>query len=257
MRDSAVTSVTDYDRTTIPATYDRGRDHGPEVVDLWMTAIAAQLERAPVRILDLGCGTGRFSDALAVRFQAEVIGLDPSALMLAQALGKARDGRVRYGRARAEALPLPPSSIDVVFVSMSLHHFGDHALAASECRRVLREDGRVFIRTGSREQMKVYPYYPFFPGSHAILERVLPDCAAIRQVFEASGLAMTSHRLITQTISRDWATYIEKLAAGADSVLAQLDPGEFAYGLTAMRKHARRAVDAVVEPIDLLVFRRV
>ena len=138
---------------------------------------------------------------------------------------------------------------------MSLHHFSDYGLAASECRRVLRDDGRVFVRTGSREQVREYAYYPFFPGSHPILEKVLPDCSAVRQVFEASGLVMTSHRLITQTIARDWTTYVEKLATGADSVLAQLDPAEFARGLAAIRKHAGRAVDAVVEPIDFLVFR--
>jgi len=37
------------------------------------------------RILDLGCGTGRFSAALRARFEAEVIGIDPSKKMLEQA----------------------------------------------------------------------------------------------------------------------------------------------------------------------------
>jgi ubiquinone/menaquinone biosynthesis C-methylase UbiE len=33
-------------------------------------------------VLDLGCGTGRFSEALAAQFDAHVIGLDPSLKML-------------------------------------------------------------------------------------------------------------------------------------------------------------------------------
>src|SRR5436190_22356440 len=69
----------DYDATEIPAGYDRGRDHGPEVLDLWMNAIASHLGGQSINtILDLGCGTGRFSEALAIRFDAEVIGIDPS-----------------------------------------------------------------------------------------------------------------------------------------------------------------------------------
>ncbi len=66
------TKIMDYDLTDIPAGYDRGRDHGPEVLRLWMGAIESRLEGQTVtRILDLGCGTGRFSEALAVRFGAE------------------------------------------------------------------------------------------------------------------------------------------------------------------------------------------
>ena len=34
----------DYDLTDIPAVYDRGRDHGPEVLNLWMQAIESHLE---------------------------------------------------------------------------------------------------------------------------------------------------------------------------------------------------------------------
>ena len=30
----------DYDATDIPVAYDRGRDHGPEVLDLWMNAVS-------------------------------------------------------------------------------------------------------------------------------------------------------------------------------------------------------------------------
>src|SRR5688572_32670683 len=75
-------SMTDYDQTDIPAGYDRARDHGPEVLDLWMHTIATHLEGHSIsHILDLGCGTGRFSEALAARFNAEVIGLDPSQKM--------------------------------------------------------------------------------------------------------------------------------------------------------------------------------
>jgi ubiquinone/menaquinone biosynthesis C-methylase UbiE len=87
----------DYDTTDIPVAYDCGRDHGPEVLHLWMEIVSAQVEKQPIKaILDLGCGTGRFSEALAVHFGAEVIGIDPSRKMLEQARRKQRDPRVRY-----------------------------------------------------------------------------------------------------------------------------------------------------------------
>src|SRR5262245_26043947 len=113
--------MTDYDLTDIPAGYDRARDHGPEVLDLWMRTVAEHLdEHSITRILDLGSGTGRFSHGLAARFNADVIGLDPSVKMLQVAHNKQRDPRVQYALGCAEAIPLPPEAVDLVFISMSL-----------------------------------------------------------------------------------------------------------------------------------------
>src|SRR5262245_66246022 len=97
----------DYDQTNIPAGYDRGRDHGPELLDLWMSVIESHIGRRSIgTILDLGCGTGRFSDSLANRFGACVIGVDPSEKMLDQARRKRRETGVHYQRGTAEAIPL-------------------------------------------------------------------------------------------------------------------------------------------------------
>jgi ubiquinone/menaquinone biosynthesis C-methylase UbiE len=244
-----------YDRTDIPAGYDRGRDHGPEMLQVWMNVLAAHLEgRAPTRILDLGCGTGRFSDALAVSFDSEVIGLDPSRKMLDQAQHKQYRGRVRLVLGRGEALPLRSNSIDVIFTSMTFHHFTDRKLVASECRRVLRDQGRVFVRTGTREQIPSYPYYPFFPASHSIMYEVLPDGSTIRDVFEAAGFSLATWDIVTQTIAPGWAAYADKLAAGADSVLARLSPQDFDAGIAAVRNHGAFNDEPIIEPIDLFVF---
>src|SRR2546427_13252935 len=164
----------DYDATDIAVSYDRGRDHGPEVLDLWMNVVSAHVKDQRIKtILDLGCGTGRFSEALAVHFDAEVIGIDPSKKMLEQARGKQTDPRVRYQVGRAEAIPLPDESVDLVFMSMIFHHPQDPALAARECRRVLRDGGIAFLRAGTRERISSYPYVDFFPASRPVLESCL------------------------------------------------------------------------------------
>src|SRR5437879_2230437 len=98
----------DYDASDIAAAYDRGRDHGPGFLNLWMNVVSAHVRKQHIKtILDLGCGTGRFSEALAVRFNAEVIGIDASQKMLEVARRKRRDRRIRYEPGRAEAIPLP------------------------------------------------------------------------------------------------------------------------------------------------------
>jgi ubiquinone/menaquinone biosynthesis C-methylase UbiE len=246
----------DYDLTTIPAGYDLARGHTPEVLDLWMNAIASCVGQGSIRIvLDLGCGTGRFSQALASRFAADVIGVDPSAKMLEQAQAKHHSSRVRYALGRGEEIPLPDRSVDLVFMSMVFHHFTSPALVARECGRVLRDGGLVFLRAGTIEQISSYPYVPFFPGSVPIMERVLVASSVVRDTFESMGLVTIEAGILVQQVAPTYAAYADRIAAGGDSVLAELDPLEFEAGLKALRAHAAR-IDpkAVTEPIDFFAF---
>lgn len=247
----------DYDSTEIPQAYDKGRDHGPEVLDLWMNATASYVEPASVRtILDLGCGTGRFSEGLAARFDARVIAIDPSRKMLEQARSKQVDPRVCYVTGAGESIALRSNSVDVIFMSMIFHHFQDPRLAARECRRVLREGGTAFMRTGTQERIPSYPYVSFFPESRQILNEVLPTSSFIRDVFVAAGFRLVTLEVITQTIAPNHTVFADKLAVGADSVLAQLSQTEFQAGIDAVRAHALRVNnEAITEPIDLFVFR--
>ena len=58
------------------------------------------------------------------------------------------------------------------------------------------------------------------------------------------------------TCAAGWAAYAEKLAAGGDSIVARLCPQELLDGLATLRVHAAvEEGDAIVEPIDLMVFR--
>jgi ubiquinone/menaquinone biosynthesis C-methylase UbiE len=246
----------DYDLTDIPAGYDRGRDHGPEFLGLWLATLGRHLRGLNVRrILDLGCGTGRFSEALATHFRAEVIGIDPSVKMLEQAREKQHLDGVHYQLGSAEAISLPPRSVDVIFISMSFHHFVDRAVAARECRRILGDPGVVCVRTGTREQIRSYPYVPFFPSTPRKIAEVLPNHAELCEPFEAAGFRLSASEVITQTIAPNWSAYADKLSAGGDSVLATLSAQEFESGLAAIRRHVAKAANqTVVEPIDLFVF---
>src|SRR5271169_2480457 len=115
----------DYDQGNIPSSYDAGRSYAPATLALWLDRISRCAPRGPLsRILDLGCGTGRFSGALADHFRAQVIAIDRSAKMLAEARKKSAP-RVRHARGSGESIPLRDASVDMVFMSMVFHHFED------------------------------------------------------------------------------------------------------------------------------------
>jgi ubiquinone/menaquinone biosynthesis C-methylase UbiE len=242
----------DYDKTDIAKTYHQARSHGPDFLELWMNTVASHVGPPVVRtVLDLGCGTGRFSEGLATRLNASVIGADPSIKMLGE--GK-RNGhsRVSYICGPAESIPLDTGSVDLIFISMAFHHFTDPARAAQECRRVLRQNGRLFLRTGCRERVSVYPYVPYFPSSKALIEARLPSLEFQREVFKAASFQLLFSGVVVQEIASDYQEYADKLALKADSVLVSLDDKEFNAGVAAVR--AERNPGPISEPIDFVVF---
>jgi ubiquinone/menaquinone biosynthesis C-methylase UbiE len=151
----------DYDQTSMPSAYDQARSHSPEALDFWLGIISSALPKARIdTILDLGCGTGRYSGALAAKFQAEVFAVDPSEKMLAEARKKAL-GAVRHLRGSGEHLPIAGASMDMVFMSMVYHHFKDPLASAKECHRVLRANGIVCIRGSTADQIEEYVDFQF------------------------------------------------------------------------------------------------
>jgi ubiquinone/menaquinone biosynthesis C-methylase UbiE len=245
----------DYDKTAVAATYDLGRDHGPAFLQQWMDVVATHMKGCVVKkVLDLGCGTGRFSQGLASQLDAEVIGVDPSSTMLAQARKNLTRMGVLYASGCAEALPLPSDSVDMIFISMAFHHFTEPKSAAQECRRVLREGGRLCLRTASREQIDAYPYVPYFPASRVLLEERLPSLRFQCDLFESVSLRMQYCGIIMQQIAANTAEYVRKIAARADSILIRLSDADFDAGLQALG--SKRPEVPVVEPIDFVVFEK-
>ena len=244
-----------YDHTTIATTYDAARGHNRAVMRQWLDLVAAHVPFAPQLIVDVGCGTGRFSEPLADRFAANVIGIDPSQTMLAVARTKCANTHVEFRLAPAERLPLADRSADLVFMSMVLHHLLDKETAARECCRILRAGGRFCMRTGTRDI--VYPQSRFFPGVLPMLKADLPSAAEIIVLFEAAGLRGRTHQFVTHTLATGWQKFADKLALRADSFLARLPDEEFAAGMAKLRAHAAQsAPEHITEVIDFFVFER-
>src|ERR1700722_11539286 len=144
----------DYDPPPMPAVYDAGRGYSRQTLELWLAAIekAAGASRRIEAILDLGCGTGRYSGALAEHFGAKVTAVDPSEKGLAEARRKNAPNVICL-QGRGEPLPLGDGSVDMVFMSMVFHHFADPRQVARECHRVLRPGGVVVLRAGSIDEI--------------------------------------------------------------------------------------------------------
>jgi len=99
------------------------------------------------RVLDLGCGAGHLSFAIAAHV-SEVVALDLSPEMLGTVDAEAARrglGNVRSCEAAVESLPFDDHSFDAVCTRFSAHHWADVPRALAEVRRVLRPGGRLVV----------------------------------------------------------------------------------------------------------------
>ena len=155
--------------TEIAAVYDRMNHVFSLGCDwMWRRWAAARVEGAPARILDLACGTGDMTLALAARFPAaEILGADLTPAMLAIARRKASSARISFAEANAQDLStlrvvssagtaagFVPASFDLVSCAFGFRNFPDKAAALGEARRAVAPGGQLlvleFFRPSSR-----------------------------------------------------------------------------------------------------------
>ena len=245
----------DYDKSAIASVYDEARGLSPERLRLWLELVARDARPAPGSlIVDLGCGTGRFSAPIADHFDARVVGVDPSLKMLEAARHKLRSDMVSFAQASAYALPFADGTVDTVFMSMVFHHFSDPAGVAKECRRVLHQEGRVCVRNTMRESD--FPHRHFFPATESLIETELPTRIDLINNFQRAGFTLAVHEIVRQVVADDWPSFVHKSSLRADSFLSRLSDQDFNAGMESLRAHAAGTApgEAVVEDLDWFVF---
>jgi SAM-dependent methyltransferase len=95
------------------------------------------------RVLDLGCGAGRFVAALRAA-GCDPVGVEVASAALERARAVAPGADLRL-LAEDGSIPLEHRSVDLVWCSEVLEHVADGAHLLQEARRVLRPHGRLLL----------------------------------------------------------------------------------------------------------------
>jgi SAM-dependent methyltransferase len=117
--------------------YDRYRPSPPPAVLDVLTFLVGR-ER-PSFVVDLGCGTGLSTRALAQRAD-EVVGVEPNPRMIAEAQAATEESSVRYVEAYASETALGDGEADLVTAWQAFHWMEPQPVLA-EAARLLRDRG--------------------------------------------------------------------------------------------------------------------
>ena len=146
------------------------------VEDLLVQRVSAV---SPLSVLDIGCGTGSTTLAVARHLGAtgRVVGIDISAPMIAAAQARAEQAGVpaRFVCANAEAHPFEPASVDMIISRFGVMFFEDSVRAFANLRRAARGDAELtlVVWRGAAEN-------PFMTTAERVAAPLLPSLPARR-----------------------------------------------------------------------------
>ncbi len=189
------------------------------------------------RVIDVGCGTGRWCEALAER-GSRVWGIDASAEMVEQA----RQRGVNAKLARAEALPFKEGWFERALLVLVVHVL-DRPRAFEELRRVLADDGRIAIATFAEAQFDDYYLSPYFPSIAEIDRARFPTKGQLEAELRSAGFEPRTIPLHQRTtLSRD--RVLERIRGRFISTLLLLDEDEYVEGLARAERELPEQVEA-------------
>jgi len=168
--------------------------------------MAAEQVGRPGAILDVGCGTGKLLKSAEARFPgAKLVGVDAAIEMVKYAQTSNPTGTIQFQRATAEELPFPNASFELVFSTMTFHHWSNQTKGIAEVARVLTPGGRWlladFVASGFLS-----------PVRRLLTLHRFPERAALESVLANAGLKVVAERRI-----RRLAGQIAVMAIGAES----------------------------------------
>ena len=218
--------------------------------------IDAAEPRPGERVLDVACGTGIVARRAAphIGSTGKLVGVDLSPDMLAVARTVAgRDGlAIDWHEGRAEALPFPDGSFDLVLCQFGLMFFADRQAALAEMHRVLAPGGRAAVSV-----WQGLDRHPFYRALHEAIEQRL-GTSSVQDIF-ALGDADELHGLLSRAGFRDVAMEPVSLTAcfpdpegflaGEIDVDTAAIPAMQHLDATARREMTRTIRDQMEEPL--------
>ena len=226
------------DYSKIASVYDKGRSLPDRIINLTLKLISKYSNaQESARVLDLGCGTGRFTIAMSTQLHYRVIGADSSEEMLAKAREKDIEKAIEWDYQDAQDLRYNDGSFDVVFMSHLLHHVDSPLQVLIECKRVLIDSGVIIIRYGAIEQIENDVVHTFFPEVLTIDRARTPSVAIVEKWLSDAGfLSITTEEIVQQTFETGTA-HLESARTKSTSVLTMISEEAFEKGINDLTEY--------------------
>jgi ubiquinone/menaquinone biosynthesis C-methylase UbiE len=223
--------------------YARGRALTGPQLRAWISAFEAVLpSERPLRGLDVGSGTGRFTPALADAF-GPATGVEPAVRMREIAEEQTHPG-VNYLAGRAEDLPVASGQADYALMFLSWHHVQDKPRAVAELARVLRPGGRLLLWANFSDHHPQPWWLEHFPRGLELDASLFQPLHEVIAMFTSTGWRVVAFGMVTPPSSGTRADMLEQLRLRTFSFFGQLTADEAEAGLRRLEQVVAADPDA-------------
>lgn len=213
--------------------YARHRGVHPGVIG---ELIAAGAIGPETHLLDAGCGTGNYARALRGETGCRVSGVEPSREM--REIARSAVAWEMLAEGRAERLPFPDATFDLLITTDVIHHVGDREAFFHEAARVLRPGGRIATVTDSPADIaRRRPLSSHFPETVAIELARYPPIEQLRSEMARAGF---SEPRIAEVAREYDLSDIQAYRDRAFSSLLLIEDAAFQRGLSRMEADLAR-----------------
>lgn len=217
--------------------YDKVRIQSPDYLDFWGGKIKeyGKITKDSL-VLEIGCGTGRFTFPVLKNSQALIYAVEPSGEMLSKAKEKYPQERIVWIKGEAEKLPFCSNSFDCAYMTFVIHHFIDKIKGLKEVFRVLKKSGRCLILTFPHSHLKKSPSR-FFPKVLSIDLARFPSLPQLKKYLQRVGFKKIHYHW-----SKDYKEnltineYLSKFKNKYISTLNLLQKRNFKEGMKFLKK---------------------
>jgi len=240
------------DYSQIAKYYDKVR---PTPADILLSKIIEYGKiNANCAVLDVGCGTGRFSLSISVIKNLMFCALEPSIEMLRQAVVKDKSKRILWVRVDGQRLPFQDSLFDCVYMTAVIHHIENKEMALREIYQVSKKGRKCVIMTFSHSGIKKHITHDF-PGVVAIDLKRIPSVPSIKKMMTMIGFRDVHYHAVQLDegyISTD--EYLRRVRNKYMSTLTLLSEEDFQRGFRIFKERVEKKYGNQIRKISWFVF---
>lgn len=215
---------------------------------------------ANLRWLDVGCGTGAFTELLIARCApTQVDGIDPSEDQIVYARQRKGAERARLRSGDAQALPYGDGEFDAAIMALVISFVPDPVKAVSEMRRVLKPGGTAAAYIWDLTGKEGFTQWPMIAalgrlGQPAVQNpgQIHSTVSSLRNIFEAAGLTGIETRPINIEVSyadfEDYWASQTGLSTPAVQMVRKLPPADVERLQDDLRQSLPRRDGRIVYP---------
>lgn len=209
--------------------------------------------------LDIGCGTGNYTCAMAQQ-GFRFMGIDPSTKMLAKA--NTRNPNLEWRLASAEATGLQADLFHGAMGTLTIHHWKNLEEGFRELSRVLKPQSKIVIFTSTPTQMRGYWLNHYFPQMMQASLVQMPSLEDVTSAMQNAGLSLLgTEAYFVQPDLADQFLYCgkenpemyfqEQIRNGISSFSALANRSEVEKGMAQLRKDIDEAkVKSIMESYE-------